>query len=345
MIGNEIQNHLLLNGLLLDDVGLMYGKMGMSAYFFTLGHDLNDQTSYEFGAFLLEDVYDNLYEDLDLSHDYGLTGIGNAVIYLASNSYISYTKDIFFDIDTAVHKYIHTSPEPFRSYKNLIGVGFYLVNRAKLQRKFSSRENTFWLIENSIMIVDEMEKCLAYLGNSMGQTNNSEQKKDLLSSMSEILTVFCLMLDLNFYKKVIVKNIKETLGTLELLLSDNLLAPIWAEDFNLMAKLYFSINKAQLALGQTRESNHSRNEIIRILNSFYIHPIGEQTINFSTLYLLGLYGPGTAQHKKHEMKYLKERFISDRKNFSLHNGMALLGLISRSGDRSMVQVLSQLLII
>lgn len=84
----KIINRLILENQFISDIGLFYGKMGISIFFFEYGRYSHSDIYINIGEELLDDILKNLYTDLSFRFDTGLSGIGWGIEYLLQNDFI-----------------------------------------------------------------------------------------------------------------------------------------------------------------------------------------------------------------------------------------------------------------
>lgn len=99
----KIVNKLILRGPLIQDLGLMYGKMGIILFFFEYGKYTACDVYTSIGEELIDDILGKVSSRLSFNFDSGLAGIGWGIEYLLQNHFIeSADNDIFEEIDRAI---------------------------------------------------------------------------------------------------------------------------------------------------------------------------------------------------------------------------------------------------
>lgn len=106
MNNEEVQrltNHLALNGSFVDDIGLFYGKMGISIFLYHYGRYANEPMYQLLGENLIEDIYENIHENMPVTMDKGLCGIAWGICSLLENNFLEGdTDEILSDIDNKI---------------------------------------------------------------------------------------------------------------------------------------------------------------------------------------------------------------------------------------------------
>ena len=72
----KIVHHLLLQSPFVREMGLLYGKMGISIFFFEYGKYLNNNVYTDYGNEILDEVLKNLNLRMPNNFSIGLAGIG-----------------------------------------------------------------------------------------------------------------------------------------------------------------------------------------------------------------------------------------------------------------------------
>lgn len=99
----RIVNHLLLNGSLLDNLGVCHGKMGIVLFLYHYAQLVNNGVIMEFADELLNEVIDEMHDDLPFDFANGYSGIGWTIEYLLDNHFIEGdSNEILMDIDKKI---------------------------------------------------------------------------------------------------------------------------------------------------------------------------------------------------------------------------------------------------
>ena len=120
-----IIHELLLRSSLIQDIGLLQGKMGL-VIFFMYYHQYTKEALYEDVANeLLDEIVEGLHKDLPITFDSGLPGIGWGIDYLIHKGFIGGdSKEICEEID---HKIMETDPRRMTDYSFETGLGGILL--------------------------------------------------------------------------------------------------------------------------------------------------------------------------------------------------------------------------
>lgn len=127
----QLLPHLLMNYSLIEEIGLMYGKMGGTIFFniYTRYSGLSIYRNY--ADLLLEDIYEHINISTPIDFANGLCGIGWGIEYLVKNQfYEGCTDDLLNEIDNVI---IRTSPETLDNtfMTGINGLLFYAISRVK----------------------------------------------------------------------------------------------------------------------------------------------------------------------------------------------------------------------
>lgn len=109
----RISRYLMLHSSFIENVGLLNGKMGIVLFFFYYSKFSKKKIHSIFAYELLNQIYENLYENLSWDFSTGLTGIGYSTLCLLNNKFV-YTdsndilevvdqKIINLEIDSLIH--------------------------------------------------------------------------------------------------------------------------------------------------------------------------------------------------------------------------------------------------
>jgi hypothetical protein len=86
-------------------LGLAYGKIGISIYFYILSRIENNQRYQDIGEKLLNDVINNLSQNQNINIETGLSGIALGIRYLIKNGYeTGDVNEVLEDIDAHIYK-------------------------------------------------------------------------------------------------------------------------------------------------------------------------------------------------------------------------------------------------
>ena len=161
------------------DFGLLYGKMGISLFFYEYGRYKEEAVYGDFAGELLDDIWEKIHKRVPIAFDSGLTGISWGIEYLIQNGFVEGNSNeicpeidryiMNYDIRRMIHKkFIENELDDFLHYllARISGsvrqnktLPFDPLYRNDLYHIFSS------LIEKeiSLSIKDRMQILLQYL--------------------------------------------------------------------------------------------------------------------------------------------------------------------------------------
>ena len=95
-----IIHHLMMKSTFINDFGLLYGKMGISLFFYEYSKFKNEITYREFAKELLESICNIIHKRIPIEFNSGLSGIAWGLEYLIQNHFIRRkSNDICNEID------------------------------------------------------------------------------------------------------------------------------------------------------------------------------------------------------------------------------------------------------
>ena len=166
----ELCNHLMLNGSMVFFSGLLYGKLGISLFFFHYSRYTGNPLYHEYALHLVELVKSQIHEDYPLDYERGLAGVGAGFDYLKKHEYFNVGDDLMNEIDVKIIKAVGYD----RRVDMLTGFGRYLMSR---------HENTL-----NTTIKDALIQIKSYLPNSIDAPNENNKKDKIF----EIINSFNL---------------------------------------------------------------------------------------------------------------------------------------------------------
>lgn len=96
-------NHLVINSSFLNNLGLFHGRMWSVIFFYHYSRYTNNPIYEEFAGELLDEIFEEIHDKLQIDFGNGYLGIGWGIEYLAEQKFISgEPKDILRDIDKKV---------------------------------------------------------------------------------------------------------------------------------------------------------------------------------------------------------------------------------------------------
>jgi hypothetical protein len=103
VLEKKIIHHLILQSPFAQDLGLLYGKMGIALCFFEYGRHTDCKVYTDIGGELLDNIWEQSHSELSPYFDSGLSGIGWSIEYLLQNNFIKGdSNDICEEIDRKV---------------------------------------------------------------------------------------------------------------------------------------------------------------------------------------------------------------------------------------------------
>jgi len=125
IILNEIANHLMINSSLVFFSGLLYGKLGISLFFFHYSKFTGNSIYNEYAQYLIDLVKSQIHEDYPLDYERGLAGVGVGFAYLKKHGYYDVDDDFMNAIDSKIIKIMNYE----KRTDLLFGFGRYLLSR------------------------------------------------------------------------------------------------------------------------------------------------------------------------------------------------------------------------
>lgn len=137
-------HRLLLQSFSVPDLGLFYGKMGITLCFFEYGRYTDNCVYIDIGEELLDDILEQIHIDLSFCFDSGLSGIAWGIEYLLQNRFlIESGNDIFEEIDNKIMQINLLRMDDHGLDTGLEGLYYYIS--ARIQRA---------LLNNTLMPFD-----------------------------------------------------------------------------------------------------------------------------------------------------------------------------------------------
>lgn len=131
-------HHLMYYSSFEKDLGLFYGKMGISIFFFEYGRYTKCSVYTDFGADLLDKIWSQVHLDIPIHFASGLSGIGWGVEYLIQNEYIKGDSNVICeDIDNKIMQIDLMRLRDTSLYTGLNGILYYIS--ARLQGAVSQK--------------------------------------------------------------------------------------------------------------------------------------------------------------------------------------------------------------
>ena len=114
-----------------DELGLLYGKMGLVVYFFHYARFTGNQTYEDFAMALMDSLQEQLYKCSTIDYGYGLAGIGTGIEYLVQNGFVEAdTNEALEDFDVKIADMTALSDRTDGSLlTGISGIGRYFLFR------------------------------------------------------------------------------------------------------------------------------------------------------------------------------------------------------------------------
>ena len=126
----KIVQTLIINGTLIDQPGLFYGKTGIAVFFFHYARQTGNELFQDYAIELIEEVQKQITAEISARYDTGLAGIGVGFEYFLQNGFLEADDDIFEDFDAKMYRVAMYEPYLNLSLEvGLTGWGQYFINR------------------------------------------------------------------------------------------------------------------------------------------------------------------------------------------------------------------------
>ena len=100
---NSIADQLLYRSLFSNKLGLLNGKMGMAIFFYYYARYTGNKWYDDFAGELLDEIFTNISQDMSITFESGLCGIGWGIVFLESQGYIEGDMDeVLQDLDSKI---------------------------------------------------------------------------------------------------------------------------------------------------------------------------------------------------------------------------------------------------
>jgi len=126
-----IAEMLVINGSLLENSGLWYGKMGVATFFFHYARYTGNELFEDFAVEIIQAIQADIHKDSVTDYDRGLAGIGAGIEYLAQNGFLAIdTNEVLADFDRRIrHDSMYWQQENNNLANGLCSLGQYLLYR------------------------------------------------------------------------------------------------------------------------------------------------------------------------------------------------------------------------
>ncbi len=117
---------LILNGTLVDDPGLLHGKMGIAIFLSHYAKHTGNAIYEDYVLDLILEIQKQIHLNSPVDYEYGLAGIGVALDYLIQNDFFEADEDLFEDLDEKMYRTVMYEPySNFSLYHGIAGYGKY----------------------------------------------------------------------------------------------------------------------------------------------------------------------------------------------------------------------------
>ncbi len=172
----RIVNALIVNSNMIEDLGILHGKMGIVLYFYIISRVRSNDIFSNIAGDLLDSVIESLHDGLPINFENGITGIAWAVEYLIQNKYVdAESDDVLEEIDIRINNELTHNMDKVISL--VISIGYYYISR--LHYRVSDKENmkVLDLKYHTTLLVDELDK----------QVDKGESHPQLYHLLTELL--------------------------------------------------------------------------------------------------------------------------------------------------------------
>lgn len=150
---NRISNHLIINTLLLKNIGLYHGKMGIAIFFYHYSRYSNNSLFSDFANLLIDNIIEEIHNKMYYDLEDGLCGIGWGIEYLISNGFIEGdSSEILFDIDQMIMERDILRVTDFSIMTGLGGIFTYYSYRVQNQGACEKQNQIFDKSYNKVLV-------------------------------------------------------------------------------------------------------------------------------------------------------------------------------------------------
>lgn len=124
----RIADYLVINASFTCSLGLFHGKMGIVIFFYHYARYSHNPVYEEFADELLGEVYEDIYVDIPVNFENGLSGIGWAIEYLKQQGFVEGdTTSALEDLNLEVKEKDPRRVRDLSFCKGLMGIGYYVA--------------------------------------------------------------------------------------------------------------------------------------------------------------------------------------------------------------------------
>ncbi|MDD4697515.1 MAG: hypothetical protein PHR52_08260 [Fermentimonas sp.] len=209
----QIVNMLIINGSLLGNSGLWYGKTGVAIFFFHYARYTNIELFEDYAVEIIDAMQAEIHRDSAANYCRGLSGIGVGIEYLSQKRFLGGDmNEILEDFDQRIrHDIMYRTQENNSLANGLSGLGQYLLYRLQ-SHSGSSNELCLLINQESMMHV----------------VNLIENENDLKTDdLPDILSFLCRLYTLDFCNPKIDRCIDKILDNFSVNTIKKELLPAW----------------------------------------------------------------------------------------------------------------------
>ena len=124
---------LIINGTLINQPGLFYGKTGIAVFFLHYARQTGNELFQDYAIDLIDEIRTEITSTISVRYDVGLAGIGTGFEYLLQNGFLdAEDSDIFENFDARMYRAAMYEPYPDLSLQEgLTGWGRYFIYRLR----------------------------------------------------------------------------------------------------------------------------------------------------------------------------------------------------------------------
>jgi len=155
----RIANLLLLNASIIDNLGLLNGKMGIAIFFYHYAYHTGNEMYEVKAGELIDEIYGEIHQNTSVNYADGLSGFGAGIEYLVKNGFIeANTDEVLEEIDKKIYYTVRHVPNRIDLCFGLTGCGKYYT--ARLYNPFNNKETKVTTLneEHLSCIVDSLDK-------------------------------------------------------------------------------------------------------------------------------------------------------------------------------------------
>lgn len=161
----RVARYLILNASSLKELGLFHGKMGIVIFFAHYGRYVNSKLYNDFSEILLNEIFEEIYQMIDISFESGLCGIGWGIEYLLENNYIEGDSDeILSDIDLRLMECNIRRVNDLSLAQGILGIGCYIEKRLNSSFRIADNKpfddeflSDWYLMKKKICILNSLD--------------------------------------------------------------------------------------------------------------------------------------------------------------------------------------------